>query len=97
MSHTPHPLGASTPHAIHVPWTHATQHSKLHLDRFSSFWTTVCKTVRPMLSDRCPVCAVCLSVCNVGVMWPKGWMDQDVTLYGGRPRSRPHCVRWGPS
>jgi len=33
-----------------------------HLDRLSCFWATVCKTVRPMLSDRCPVCAsVCLS------------------------------------
>ena len=27
------------------------------------FWSTVCKTVRPMLSDHCPVClSVCLSV-----------------------------------
>jgi len=25
------------------------------------------------------------------------WMDQDATWYGGRPRPRPHCVRWGPS
>jgi len=24
------------------------------------YWATVCKTVRPMLSDRCPVCPVCL-------------------------------------
>ena len=48
------------------------------------FWTTVCKTVRPMLSDRCPVC-------NVGVLWPNSWMDQDET------RPRPHCVRWGLS
>jgi len=23
-------------------------------------------------------------------------MDQDATWYGGRPRLRPHCVRWGP-
>jgi len=30
-----------------------------YVDRF---WATVCKTVRPMLSDRCPVC---LSVCHV--------------------------------
>jgi len=30
------------------------------------FWATVCKTVRPMLSDRCPVClSVCLSFCPV--------------------------------
>jgi len=67
--------------------------------RFSGFWTTVCKTVRPMLPNRRPVlsCPVCLSVCNVGVLWPNGWMDQDQTWRGGRPRPRPHCVRWGPS
>ena len=35
-------------------------------------------TVRPMLRDRCPVC-----VCNVGVLWPNGWMDQDATWYEG--------------
>jgi len=31
-----------------------------------SFWATVCKTVRPMLSDRCPVYLSCsvLSVCK---------------------------------
>jgi len=45
-----------------------------------------------MLSDRCPVCPVC----NVGVPWPNGWMDQDATWYMGRPRPRPDCVRWGP-
>jgi len=47
-------------------------------------------TVRPMLSDRCPVCPV-LFVCNVGVLWPNGWMDEDATWYGGRPRPRRHC------
>ena len=26
-----------------------------------------------------------------------GWMEQDATCYGGRPRPRPHCARWGPS
>ena len=31
------------------------------------------------------------------LLWPNGWMDQDTTWYGGRPRPRPHCVRWGPS
>jgi len=39
----------------------------------------------------------CLSVYDVGVLWPNSWMDQDVTWYGGRPRPRPHCVTWGPS
>ena len=41
--------------------------------------------------------AHCLSVCNVGVLWPNGWMDQDDTWHGGRPRPGPHCVRWEPS
>ena len=50
---------------------------------FCPFWATVCKTVRPMLSDRCPVClSVCpvcpvCPVCNVGALWPNGWTDQD--------------------
>jgi len=32
-------------------------------------WTTVCKTLRPMQSDRCLSCP---AVCNVGVLWPNG-------------------------
>ena len=36
-----------------------------------------------MLADRC---LSCLSVCNVGVLWPNGWMDQDETWHGGMPR-----------
>jgi len=36
-----------------------------------------------MLSDRCPVC---LSVCDVGVLWANGWTDQDETWCAGRPR-----------
>jgi len=47
-----------------------------------------------MLSDRC---LSCLSVCDVGALWPNGWMDQDETWHAGRPRPRTHCVRWGPS
>ena len=35
--------------------------------------------------------------CNVGVLWPNGWMDQGVTWHGGRPRPKPHCVIWGSS
>ena len=71
----------------------------------SNFWVTVCKAVRPILSDRWLSClsvlsslSVCLSVylyvqlyvCNVGGLWPNGWMDQDKTWHAGRP----HCVRW---
>ena len=38
----------------------------------------------------CPV----LSVCNVGVLWPSGWVDQDETLHACTPRPWPHCARW---
>jgi len=42
-----------------------------------------------MLSDHvCPVCPVC----NVSVLWPNGWMNQDETWHTGRPRPWPHCV-----
>jgi len=58
------------------------------------FWATVSKTVRPMLSDRC--LSVC-PVCDVGVLWPNGWMDRDETWHGGSPRPRPHCIRWRPT
>jgi len=61
------------------------------------FWATICKTARPMLSDRCPVLPVCLSVCDVGVLWLNSWTDQDETWHVGRPRPRPQCVRWGCS
>jgi len=54
-----------------------------------------------MLSYRCtsvcPVLSVCLSLCNVGVLWPNDWMGQDETGQAGRPWRWPHCVRWGPS
>ena len=76
---------------------------RLHFTMASNIeWTvfgvTVCKTVRPMLSVRCPVClSVCLSV--TFVYCPNGWTDQDETWHAGRPRPwlQPHCVRWGPS
>jgi len=36
----------------------------MHYPNASGFGATVCKTAGPVLSDRC------LSVCNVGVLWP---------------------------
>jgi len=40
-----------------------------------------------MLSDRCPMLSCpALSVCNVGVLWPNGWTDQDETWRAYRPR-----------
>jgi len=38
-----------------------------------------------------------LSVCNVGVLWPSGCMDQDETRHRGRPRPQLRYVRWGLS
>jgi len=38
-----------------------------------------------------------LSVCDIGVLWPNGWMDQDETWHAGRPWSWPQSVRWEPS
>ena len=45
--------------------------------------------IRPLSVD-CPVC-------DIGVLWPNGWMDQDETWHAGRPQPWPHCVRWEPS
>jgi len=67
------------------------------------FWDTVCKTLRPMLSDRCLSVLSCLSVCpvcDVGVLWPNGMMDQDESWHAGKPqqcRQWPHWFRWVPS
>jgi len=44
----------------------------------------------------CPVLSVC-PACNVGILRPIGWTDQDETWHAVRPRPWPHCVRWGPS
>jgi len=41
----------------------------------------------PKRAQQPPIFGLCL-------LWPNGWMDQDATWYGGRPRSWPHCVRW---
>ena len=63
----------------------------------NNFWATVCKTARPMPSVRYLSCLSCLSVCDVRVLWPNGWTDQDETWHAGRPRPWPYCVRWEPS
>ena len=44
-------------------------------------------TMRPWPRPNCmPSCIL---------MHLAGWMDEDATWYGGRPRPRRHCVRWG--
>ena len=44
----------------------------------------------PKEGGRAPIFGPCL-------LWPNRWMDQGATWHGGRPRTRRHCVRWGPS
>ena len=31
------------------------------------------------------------------LLWPNGWMEEDATWYGSRPRHRPHWIRRCPS
>jgi len=66
-----------------------TGHTSLILARpFLTRFALCCRTV---------VYLSCLSVCDIGILWPNSRMDQDAIGYGGRPRPRPDCVRWGPS
>jgi len=51
--------------------------------------------VSAMISDHSLSVLSVLSVCNVGILWPNGWMDEDEAWYAGRPRPWPHSVRWG--
>jgi len=62
----------------------------------SHFWATVCKTVRPVLLDHCPVCLfVCLS--DAGVLWTKvGWIKMKLGMQVGLGPG--HTVlEWRPS
>ena len=47
-----------------------------------------------MLSDRCLFCPACLSICDVGALWPNGLTDQDETWHSGRPRPWPPTLCW---
>ena len=52
-----------------------------HFKQFYAFWQFAL----------CYRTIVCLSVCDISVLWANDWMDQDPTWYGGRPRPRRHC------
>jgi len=41
------------------------------------------------------VCLYVCIVCNVGVLWRNGWMDQDETWLAGTPRPWSYCVACG--
>jgi len=55
-----------------------------------SYRTVVCLS--------CPVLS-CLScpLCDVGVLLPNGWMDQDETWHAGRPWPWPHALDGDPA
>jgi len=46
-------------------------------------------TTRKRVHPPHPIFGPCL-------LWLNGWMDEDTTWYGNRPRPRPHCIRRGP-
>jgi len=37
------------------------------------------------------------SVFGSCLLWPNGWLDDDATWYGSRPRPKAHCVKREPS
>jgi len=49
------------------------------------------------LCYRTVVCLSVCPVCNVGVLWQNGWMNQDETWYGDTPWPWPHSFGWGCS
>jgi len=64
------------------------------------FWATICKTVCPVLSDRCPVCLSCLSVtlvyCGQTVGWIKAKLKLEwryIVLDGDRARPKKGTAR----
>jgi len=85
----------------HIPNLYELACLNYHVEKVvSGLCATVCKTVgckngspyaiEPLSQPVCPVC-------NDGVLWPNGWMDQGATWHGDRPGRRPQCVRWRPS
>jgi len=57
-----------------------------HVKSGRGFWSTITNNHSPYATE--PL---------LGVLWPNDWMNQDATWYEGRPRPRPHSVRWGSS
>ena len=61
-----------------------------------SFWAILTVASRPNSLPYATGPMSCLSVTLVYCS-QTGWMTQDNTWYGGRPRPRQQCVIWGPS
>jgi len=95
----------SRPHIPKVPFS--VGHLHRCLLHFTWFFGTILCSIRNCISiasavfgrpfvKRFALCyrTVVLSVlfCDVGVLWPNGWIDQNKTWHGGRPQPLPHCV-----
>jgi len=65
------------------------------VDRIGRSVLQIVAQKRFALCYRTAVLSVCLSVCDVGALWPNDWMDQDETWHGDRPS--PNCIKWVPS
>jgi len=63
---------------------------RLFVKRFALCYQTV------VCLSACLSCLSVCPVCDVGVLCPNGWIDQDETWHAGMPRPWSHCVRWGP-
>jgi len=70
--------------------------SRCHLLRsYTSAYATLCSMWTQLPPEKGhnhphPIFGPCL-------LWPNGWMDEDASWYGSRPRPRPHCSRRSPS
>ena len=67
-----------------LPFYGGRPHSRPHCARWWAQPPLLQKGAQPP-----PIFGPCL-------LLPNGWMDQDATLYDGRPRPGQHCVRYGP-
>ena len=74
---------ANTTEFVH-PSAHSSPKLKRQIDQLGVFWATVCKTVRPMLSDLCLSClSVTLVYCGHTVGWIKVKLGTQVGLGPG--------------
>ena len=103
-----HSVSVESSAQITVQFVHSELTATGHTSISNSFDGSVCFYLLSLVFGRllvkrfalCYRTIVCLSVlsgpsvCDVGVLWPNGWMDQNKTWHRDMPRPRPHC---GPS
>jgi len=67
------------------------------IDRFSyfasDFYTDGGSVAGHIVLDGDPAPKGAPTILDPCLLWPNGWMDQDVTWCGGRPQPRRHCVK----